>query len=184
MRPRLSGSPLGPLLDRFDLRIEIEPVSFEELGKPLDAERSETVAVRVAAARRLQQRRFEKSGTVGSVNADLCGSLLEEHAAPRSAGADVDGGGGLTAFSLCARVSPYIEGRSHYRRSRAVRAGIAAPCCRGFGLSRACSQNSSLRECVFISRRTKSVTITYIDRLWRGYRTYAAGGGIAGDGEL
>lgn len=72
----------GPLLDRFDLRIEIEPVSFEELGKPLDAERSETVAVRVAAARRLQRRRFEQSGTVGRVNADLCGSLLEEHARP------------------------------------------------------------------------------------------------------
>lgn len=73
----------GPLLDRFDLRIEIEPVSIQELGQPLDAERSETVAARVAAARRLQRRRFEDvEGASGRVNADLGGKLLEEHARP------------------------------------------------------------------------------------------------------
>ena len=74
----------GPLLDRFDLRIEIEPVSIQELGQPLDAERSESVAARVAAARRLQRRRFEEAGegAIGRVNADLGGKLLEEHARP------------------------------------------------------------------------------------------------------
>ncbi|WP_193172377.1 YifB family Mg chelatase-like AAA ATPase [Nisaea nitritireducens] len=74
----------GPLLDRFDLRIDIEPVSVRELGQPLDTERSEKVAARVAAARRLQHRRFESvaEGTSGRVNADLGGKLLEEHARP------------------------------------------------------------------------------------------------------
>ncbi|MEP3115303.1 YifB family Mg chelatase-like AAA ATPase [Nisaea sp.] len=74
----------GPLLDRFDLRIEIEPVSVQELGQPLDAERSVDVAVRVAATRGLQRRRFEGAGegTTGRVNADLDGKLLEEHARP------------------------------------------------------------------------------------------------------
>lgn len=74
----------GPLLDRFDLRIEIEPVSAQELGQPLQTERSETVAARVAAARRLQCQRFESAGagTTGRTNAELDGKLLEEHARP------------------------------------------------------------------------------------------------------
>lgn len=74
----------GPLLDRFDLRIDIEPVSVRELGQPLDTERSEKVAGRVAAARRLQHRRFAGAGegVSGRVNADLGGKLLEEHARP------------------------------------------------------------------------------------------------------
>lgn len=78
----------GPLLDRFDLRIEIEPVSVRELGQPLDAERSGTVAARVAAARQLQRRRFENAGDggIGRTNAELGGKLLEEHARPDPAG--------------------------------------------------------------------------------------------------
>jgi magnesium chelatase family protein len=49
----------GPLLDRIDLQVEVPAVSIGDLHAPPDpnAERSETVAARVAAARRVQYAR-------------------------------------------------------------------------------------------------------------------------------
>ncbi|UUX52169.1 YifB family Mg chelatase-like AAA ATPase [Nisaea acidiphila] len=78
----------GPLLDRFDLRIEIEPVSARALAAPPEAEPSETVAARVARARQMQKRRFEAAGEEGiqQTNAGLNGRLLEQAARPEPAG--------------------------------------------------------------------------------------------------
>ncbi|WP_422071913.1 YifB family Mg chelatase-like AAA ATPase [Tranquillimonas rosea] len=75
----------GPLLDRFDLRVDVPPVSFADLDLPASGETSAEVADRVAVARRLQARRFE--GIDGcAVNADATGPLLEEVAAPSDEG--------------------------------------------------------------------------------------------------
>ncbi|SER81723.1 Mg chelatase-related protein [Tranquillimonas rosea] len=75
----------GPLLDRFDLRVDVPPVSFADLDLPASGETSAEVADRVAVARRLQARRFE--GIEGcAVNADATGPLLEEVAAPSDEG--------------------------------------------------------------------------------------------------
>src|SRR5690606_38908702 len=52
----------GPLMDRIDLRIEVPAVSAADLALPPPAEGSREVAVRVAAAREVQRRRFEKFG--------------------------------------------------------------------------------------------------------------------------
>lgn len=56
------GKISGPLLDRFDLHIEVDPVSFEELSLPEKAESSEAIRARVQAARSIQNRRFANTG--------------------------------------------------------------------------------------------------------------------------
>ena len=52
----------GPLLDRFDLSIEVPAVSAADLILPPPEEGSAEVAVRVAAARRIQQERYAALG--------------------------------------------------------------------------------------------------------------------------
>ncbi|WP_146586381.1 YifB family Mg chelatase-like AAA ATPase [Puniceibacterium confluentis] len=71
------GRISGPLMDRFDMRVEVPPVAFTDLGLPASGESSATVARRVATARDLQSRRF--GGQTGlRTNADAQGRVLEE----------------------------------------------------------------------------------------------------------
>ena len=74
------GRISGPLMDRFDLRIEVPPVGYADLDLPDTGDSSATVAARVATARAVQEARFE--GTDARVNADAEGRLLEEVATP------------------------------------------------------------------------------------------------------
>jgi len=75
------GKVSGPLMDRFDLRIEVPPVAFQDLDLPPSGDDSATVAARVAAARDAQADRF--AGHAGlRVNADAEGELLEAVATP------------------------------------------------------------------------------------------------------
>ena len=75
------GRISGPLMDRFDLRVEVPPVSFQDLELPADGERSETVAARVAEARDRQRARYAAHDGV-TVNADASGALLDQLATP------------------------------------------------------------------------------------------------------
>lgn len=77
----------GPLMDRFDLRIEVPPVAFSDLDLPQTGEPSATIAARVCAGRAVQTARF--AGTSMRVNADLEGSALEEIATPDAQGKDL-----------------------------------------------------------------------------------------------
>lgn len=52
----------GPLLDRMDLHIEVPPVEFEQLAGGGDGESSAEIRKRVAAARRLQEERYQELG--------------------------------------------------------------------------------------------------------------------------
>jgi len=95
------GRISGPLMDRFDLRLEVPPVSFTDLDLPATGDSSATVAERVATARLVQSARF--SGVDGArTNADAEGQLLEDIAMP-----DQDGRALLTRaadrFALTAR---------------------------------------------------------------------------------
>ena len=74
----------GPLLDRIDLHVEVDPVSAADLALPPPAEGSAEVAARVAAARAVQTARL--AGTSRRTNAELDGDLLEAHATPDEAG--------------------------------------------------------------------------------------------------
>ncbi len=78
------GRISGPLMDRFDLRVEVPPVGYADLDLPASGEPSATVAARVARARAAQADRM--AGNPARVNADLEGAALERFAAPDAEG--------------------------------------------------------------------------------------------------
>jgi magnesium chelatase family protein len=71
------GRISGPLMDRFDLRIEVPPVAFTDLDLPPSGDTSTEVADRVATARKIQTQRFADQSTMRT-NADAEGPVLEE----------------------------------------------------------------------------------------------------------
>ncbi len=82
------GRISGPLMDRFDLRIEVPPVAFTDLDLPSTAEGSAAVAARVEQARAVQQTRYaDRPGM--RLNADAEGEALEEVATPDRQGRDL-----------------------------------------------------------------------------------------------
>ena len=58
---RYMGKISGPLLDRIDLHIEVEPVPFEQLADRKPAESSGAIRERVTAARARQAERFKNT---------------------------------------------------------------------------------------------------------------------------
>jgi magnesium chelatase family protein len=81
------GRLSGPLLDRFDLLIEVGAVDLGDLLLPPPKERSSGVAIRVAEARQRQARRFEKLGFPASTtNSAAPASVIEEIARPDAEG--------------------------------------------------------------------------------------------------
>ncbi|MAY46402.1 MAG: AAA family ATPase [Rhodobacteraceae bacterium] len=82
------GRISGPLMDRFDLRIEVPPVAFSDLDLPSSGDSSAEVAARVAAARGIQKARFQDYEGLRQ-NADVEGALLDQIAAPDAEGRDL-----------------------------------------------------------------------------------------------
>ena len=76
------GRISGPLMDRFDLRIEVPPVAYCDLELPDSGDPTEIVAARVTQARKIQAERFSYGPKNVRVNADAEGKLLEEIASP------------------------------------------------------------------------------------------------------
>jgi magnesium chelatase family protein len=76
----------GPLLDRIDLSVEVQPVRAIDLFAPAAAESSATVAARVAAARALQTERYRDAAVTIRTNAEADGQWLERFATPDDAG--------------------------------------------------------------------------------------------------
>ena len=79
------GRISGPLMDRFDLRVDVPPVAFTDLDLPASGDRSATVAARVETARARSLARLAGHPTA-RVNGDLEGGLLEEFATPDEPG--------------------------------------------------------------------------------------------------
>ncbi len=79
------GRLSGPLLDRFDLRIEVPPVEMADLNHAPKGEATEAIGERVTKAWQVQAARFKDLDDV-RLNADAEGKLLEEIAAPDAAG--------------------------------------------------------------------------------------------------
>lgn len=79
----------GPLLDRFDLFVEVAAVAASDLALPPPTEGSAEVAGRVATARARQRARYDgqlRDGRPIRCNADIEGELLDQVAKPDSAG--------------------------------------------------------------------------------------------------
>jgi magnesium chelatase family protein len=82
------GRISGPLMDRFDLRIEVPPVAFTDLDLPASGDASDVVAARVAEARQVQTKRFGSEPGLRQ-NADAEGATLEEIATPDTEGREL-----------------------------------------------------------------------------------------------
>ncbi|SHF21950.1 magnesium chelatase family protein [Loktanella atrilutea] len=82
------GRISGPLMDRFDLRVEVPPVSFTDLGLPMIGEPSAAIGARVATARRVQVARYADHPGMWA-NADAQGAVLEDVATPDAEGRDL-----------------------------------------------------------------------------------------------
>ena len=66
----------GPLLDRFDLHIEVAPVEYSSLSSARKEEPSSAIRERVQRAREIQLRRFKGTGI--TCNAGITPELLHE----------------------------------------------------------------------------------------------------------
>lgn len=71
----------GPLLDRFDLQIEIVPVPFEKISEKHQAEPSSAIRERVMRARKIQQERFAQHEGI-HCNAQMESRLIHQYAEP------------------------------------------------------------------------------------------------------
>ncbi|MBR9864896.1 MAG: YifB family Mg chelatase-like AAA ATPase [Rhodobacteraceae bacterium] len=75
------GKISGPLMDRFDLRVDVPPVTMSDLNMSQNSESSEIIAARVAEARVRQGKRFQHHKDLRQ-NADAEGKVLTEIATP------------------------------------------------------------------------------------------------------
>jgi magnesium chelatase family protein len=90
----------GPLLDRFEVQVEVPPLPAAELRAGMDGERSATVAARAVRARAAQAERLRGSGC--SSNAAMPVALLRRHALLEDASRSVLGRA-ITHLGLSAR---------------------------------------------------------------------------------
>ncbi len=78
----------GPLLDRIDLQIEVQPVNFNELADKTPGESSESIRQRVIQARALQNMRFQNTPGI-HCNAQMTTAMLHQWAEPDSEGLEL-----------------------------------------------------------------------------------------------
>lgn len=75
---RYIGRVSGPLLDRFDMHIEVMPVEFSELTDKRKEESSAQIRERVNSAREIARNRFKALGSDISCNAQMPENLCAE----------------------------------------------------------------------------------------------------------
>lgn len=100
----------GPLLDRIDLHVEVEPVPPRDMADAASGESSALVAARVAAARGIQTARL--AGSKMRCNAELDGDALESFATPDGEGREL---------LLRAAEAMKLSGRGYTRMLRVAR---------------------------------------------------------------
>jgi magnesium chelatase family protein len=74
------GRISGPLLDRIDLTVEVQPIPPSELSRAPPGEPSAVVAARVARARQAQRARFGEGGAATNAEADATKFELQPEA--------------------------------------------------------------------------------------------------------
>jgi len=78
----------GPLLDRIDIHLEIDNVTYDDLSSKTEAEPSSKIKERVNRARDIQLKRYSKYSTYDKVycNAKISNQSVKEHCALDSTG--------------------------------------------------------------------------------------------------
>ena len=74
------GRISGPVIDRMDLTVEVQPATAAELARAPPGEPSAAVAVRVARARAAQRMRYAAQGVATNAEADGSGIVLHPEA--------------------------------------------------------------------------------------------------------
>lgn len=74
---RYMGKISGPLLDRIDIQIEVNPVKYEKLGNDEIPENSEEIRKRVNQAREIQRERYKQEKIYA--NASLTPKLINKY---------------------------------------------------------------------------------------------------------
>lgn len=98
---RYLGRVSGPLMDRFDIQCEIQPVGFDDMSSEVKGERSSSIRERVIQARKVQACRF--SGEKGIYcNAQMDSRLLGRYAAAEPAAISMLGAA-MNRLNLSAR---------------------------------------------------------------------------------
>ena len=118
----------GPLLDRMDLTVQVQPVPAVELSRSPPGEPTSVVAARVAAARAAQRARRPRHGL------DQCRSRQRPRGADRGR-AKTRRTGSHTARPLAARFYARGPCRPHDRRPSGGTYRSAAGCSGGIGVS-------------------------------------------------
>ncbi len=90
----------GPLLDRIDLTVNLNPVAYSDWNKAAEGDTSAQIAARVLAARQRQQKRFK--GTDTTANAFMTTQQIKQFC-PLPAGADAILEAAMRKFGLSAR---------------------------------------------------------------------------------
>ena len=67
----------GPVLDRIDIQINVDPVAFDDLDKAKDGETSAVIRDRVNKAREIQKNRFKGTGIYK--NSDMTEAMMEKY---------------------------------------------------------------------------------------------------------
>lgn len=75
----------GPLMDRIDIQVEIEPVAFDDMATTAPAESSAAIRERVIKARQIQTERYKDLPGIHS-NAQMNSRLLHKYAWPDATG--------------------------------------------------------------------------------------------------
>ena len=71
------GKISGPMLDRFDIQVEVPAVKYDDISSERKGETSERIRERVWKARQLQQERYKSAGIY--TNSQLSASGIEEY---------------------------------------------------------------------------------------------------------
>lgn len=90
----------GPLLDRFDLKVEMPAIHHEEMTSSSLSEKSMDIRARVVRARDIQKKRYEKA--FFHCNAQMTPAALRNHAVPASDAKEVLGRA-MTSLGLSGR---------------------------------------------------------------------------------
>jgi magnesium chelatase family protein len=109
----------GPLLDRIDLTVEVQPISPAELSRAPAGEPSAVVATRVATARASQRQRYAETNVTCNAEAELSGLEIAEDArslAERAAEKLALSARGLTRVLRVGRTIADLARSPHVRR--------------------------------------------------------------------
>ncbi len=77
----------GPLLDRMDLQVEVEPVTYQQLENKEKIETSQQIKERINRAREIQRQRYQKEGIYS--NSQLTPKLQEKYCFLQPKGKDL-----------------------------------------------------------------------------------------------